>query len=175
MCTAATYRTKDFYFGRTLDYYFSYGEEIVVMPRRYRLRFRAAAAMESHYAMVGMAHMAKGQPLYYDAVNERGLGMAGLNFVGNAVYAKEEPGRDNVAQFEFIPWILGQCASVGEARLLLEGTNLTDTAFSDNLPLAALHWMIADREGPIVVESVRDGLKVYDNPAGILAINAPFP
>ena len=28
MCTAATYKTKDFYFGRTLDYEFSYGEEI---------------------------------------------------------------------------------------------------------------------------------------------------
>jgi DNA gyrase/topoisomerase IV subunit A len=28
MCTAATYLTKDFYFGRTLDYEFSYGEEI---------------------------------------------------------------------------------------------------------------------------------------------------
>ena len=26
MCTAATYKTKDFYFGRTLDYEFSYGE-----------------------------------------------------------------------------------------------------------------------------------------------------
>ena len=29
MCTAATYQTKDFYFGRTLDYEFSYGDEIV--------------------------------------------------------------------------------------------------------------------------------------------------
>ena len=28
MCTAATYQTKDFYFGRTLDYEFSYGDEI---------------------------------------------------------------------------------------------------------------------------------------------------
>ena len=26
MCTAATYKTKDFYFGRTLDYEFSYGD-----------------------------------------------------------------------------------------------------------------------------------------------------
>ena len=25
MCTAATYQTKDFYMGRTLDYEFSYG------------------------------------------------------------------------------------------------------------------------------------------------------
>ena len=28
MCTAVTYKTKDFYFGRTLDYEFSYGEEL---------------------------------------------------------------------------------------------------------------------------------------------------
>ena len=27
MCTAATYKTKDFYFGRTLDYEFSCGEQ----------------------------------------------------------------------------------------------------------------------------------------------------
>ena len=45
--------------------------------------------------------------LYYDAVNEKGLGMAGLNFVGNAAICRgpiEE--KENVAQFEFIPWVL---------------------------------------------------------------------
>ena len=35
MCTAATYKTKDFYFGRTLDYEFSYGDEITITPRNY--------------------------------------------------------------------------------------------------------------------------------------------
>ena len=30
MCTAATYRSQDFYFGRTFDYEFNYGEEVVV-------------------------------------------------------------------------------------------------------------------------------------------------
>ena len=30
MCTAATYQTKDFYFGRTLDYEFSYGDEVAI-------------------------------------------------------------------------------------------------------------------------------------------------
>ena len=39
MCTAATYKTKDFYFGRTLDNGFSYGDEVTVMPRNYPLRF----------------------------------------------------------------------------------------------------------------------------------------
>ena len=86
MCTAATYKTKDFYFGRTLDYEFSYGDDVTVTPRNYVFDFRHEGRLESHYAIVGMAHVADGYPLYYDAVNEKGLGMAGLNFVGNAKY-----------------------------------------------------------------------------------------
>ena len=108
MCTAATYKSADFYMGRTLDYEFSYGEEITVMPRRYPLAFRHGGKTESHYAIIGMAHVADDYPLYYDAVNEKGLGMAGLNFVGNAVYAEPEEGKQNVAQYEFIPWLLSQ-------------------------------------------------------------------
>ncbi len=174
MCTAATYLTKDFYFGRTLDYEFSYGEEVVITPRNFPLVFRFQDTMASHYAMIGIAHVAQGHPLYYEAVNEKGLGMAGLNFVGNAKYRPEEPGCDNVATFEFIPWILGQCATVREARALLERINLTDTAFDTRLPLAQLHWLIADRSESITVESVEGGVRVYDNPVGVLTNNPPF-
>ena len=92
MCTAATYQTKDFYFGRTLDYEFSYGDEIVVTPRKFPLDFCHMGKCDAHYGMIGMAHVADGYPLYYDAVNEKGVGMAGLNFVGNAVYQKVEEG-----------------------------------------------------------------------------------
>lgn len=52
MCTAATYKTKDFYFGRTLDYDFSYGEEIVVIPRNYSFNFRCMERMEHIYPAV---------------------------------------------------------------------------------------------------------------------------
>ena len=174
MCTAATYQTKDFYFGRTLDYEFSYGEEIVVMPRNFPISFRHMGEMNHHYALIGMAHLAGQFPLFYDAINEKGLGMAGLNFVGNAKYQPFTEGRDNVASFEFIPWILGQCSSVKDARLLLDKMNLVDTAFSKELPPAQLHWIIADKEGAITVESVKDGLKIYDNPAGVMTNNPPF-
>ena len=27
--------------------------------------------METHYAMIGMAHIAENYPLYYDAINEK--------------------------------------------------------------------------------------------------------
>lgn len=174
MCTAATYKTKDFYFGRTLDYEFSYGEEIVISPRNFPVSFRHMGEMKHHYALIGMAHLAGGTSLFYDAINEKGLGMAGLNFVGNADYKEFTPGKDNVAPYEFIPWILGQCASVKEARLLLDKISLVNTPFSDQLPLAQLHWMIADKEEAITVESVKEGLKVYDNPAGVMTNNPPF-
>lgn len=174
MCTAATYQTKDFYFGRTLDYDFSYGEEVAITPRNFPFHFRHQDRMDNHYAMIGVAHIAGNCPLYYEAVNEKGLGMAGLNFVGNAVYGKAQPGRDNVATFEFIPWILAQCATLTEARALLERISLTDTPFDEKLPPAQLHWMIADRSGAIVVESVQEGLRVYENPVGVLTNNPTF-
>lgn len=175
MCTAATYLTKDFYFGRTFDYEFSYGEEVVVLPRCYPLLFREAGSLSAHYAIIGIAHVIDGIPLFYDGANEAGLCMAGLNFVGNACYHPSHPGKDNIAHFEFIPWILSQCSSVSQARKLLARLNLTPERFQEGLPTALLHWIIADREESIVVESVKEGIMVYDNPAGILTNDPTFP
>lgn len=174
MCTVATYKTKDFYMGRTLDYEFSYGEEITITPRNYPFKFRYTGEDSSHYAIIGMAHVTDDYPLYYDAVNEKGLGMAGLNFVGNAVYGEPVDGSKNVAQFEFIPWILSKCGNLDEARKALSTLNLVGTPYSDNFPAAKLHWIIADKSGAITVESVAEGLKIYDNPVGVLTNNPPF-
>lgn len=174
MCTAATYLSKDFYFGRTLDYEFSYGDEVVITPRNYCFDFCKMGKMNTHYALIGMACVIDDYPLYYDAVNEKGLCMAGLNFVGNAVYGEYEEGRDNIAQYEFIPWILGLCATVKEARNLLERINILNRPFNDKLPVAQLHWIIADKVETITVEAVKDGIKIYDNPVGVLTNNPPF-
>ena len=174
MCTAATYKTKDFYFGRTLDYEFSYGDEIIITPRNFEFNFRMGKKMEKHYAIIGMAHVAGDYPLYYDAINEKGLGIAGLNFVGNAYYNDCADRKDNIAQFELIPWILCQCETVKEVRELLKNINITNEPFSEKFPLAQLHWIIADKNEAIIVESMKDGLKVYDNPVGVLTNNPPF-
>ncbi len=174
MCTAATYKTNDFYFGRTLDYESSYGEEIVIMPRNFPLNFVNMGRIATHYAVIGTAHVAQDYPLFYDAANEKGLAMAGLNFVGNAFYRDDIDGRDNVAQFEFIPWILCQCANVTEARTLIEKINITKTQFSPQMPSGQLHWIIADKNDCIVVESVKEGIKVYNDPVGVLTNNPPL-
>lgn len=174
MCTAITYRTQDHYFGRTLDYERSYGEQVTITPRNFPLRFRCLPALERHYALIGMATVADGYPLYYEATNEQGLSMAGLNFPGSADYNPLLEGMENVPPFEFIPWILGQCATLKEARAKLEHLNLADIPFSSRLPLAELHWILCDREGAITVECVQAGLKVYENPVGVLTNNPPF-
>lgn len=177
MCTAATYKTNDFYMGRTLDYEFSYGDEITVTPRNYSFTLRHGGKLENHYATIGMAHVAGNYPLYYDAINEKGLGIAGLNFVGNATYKPVDPSssKHQITQFELIPFILGTCASLKEAKEALKNMDLVDTPFSPQLPVGSLHWLIADETGSITVEAVKEGLMIYDNPAGVLTNNPPFP
>lgn len=175
MCTAVTCKTNDFYFGRNLDYEVCYGESVTVMPRSFYLKMRHTDDLKEHYAAIGMAHVADGFPLYYDGTNEKGLSVAGLNFVGNAVYNKPCDGKTNIAQFEFIPYILSKCGDVSEARRLLETVNITDDEFAPGMPAAKLHWIIADKTGCIVAESVKEGLFIYDNPVGVLTNNPPFP
>ena len=174
MCTAVTYKTNDFYFGRTLDYEYSYMEEVTITPRNYQFKFNEKEAINTHYAIIGMAYVAEDYPLYYEAINEKGLGIAGLNFVGNANYNDPIEGKDNIAQFEFIPWILSQCETVKEAKKLIEKINITNTPFNKQLPLAQLHWIIADQNESITVESVQEGIKIYKNPVGVLTNNPPF-
>lgn len=176
MCTAISYKTKDHYFGRNLDFEYSYKETVTITPRNYPFVFRRAGELRVHYAMIGMAYVQEGYPLYYDATNEKGLSMAGLLFAGNAYYSKEEaPGKDHISPFEFIPWILGQCGNIKAARSKLEKIQLVEIHYSEKLPLTSLHWMISDKEECIVVEAVEEGLKIYDNPVKVLTNNPPFP
>lgn len=174
MCTAATYKTKDHYFGRNLDVPFSFDENVAVTPRNFPLEFRRIPALKKHFAIIGMAVISKGYPLYYDGTNECGLSMAGLNFPGNAVYNPEVPGMENVTPFEFIPYILGACANVAEAREALSRINLLSENFDESLPLSPLHWIISDKCESITVEPLAGGLKIYDNPIGILTNNPTF-
>ena len=174
MCTAVLWKAEQTYFGRNLDLDVSYDEKVVITPRYYEFKMRHVMSLKQHYAMIGMAVVVDGYPLYYEATNEKGLSMAGLNFPRNAFYHSYQNDCANVAPFEFIPWVLGQCSSVLEAKELLKTLNLVQTNFSDSLPLSPLHWMISDRSGSIVVESMENGLHVKENPWNVLTNNPPI-
>ena len=173
MCTAVTYKNR--YFGRNLDYDRSFRESVVITRRAFPFRFPEGQALQKHHAIIGMAHISDNYPLYYDAMNEKGLAMAGLLFGENAVYHGPVAGKDNIPSWGLIPWILGQCRSASEAEQLLFRLNLTDVSFCAELPPSPLHWMIADRERSLVVESMANGLHVYENPVGVLTNDPPFP
>ncbi len=175
MCTASNYITDCHYFGRNFDYEISYHERVTITPRNYEFKYRKIDDVKTHYAIIGIAAGIDGYPLYYDACNEKGLAMAGLNFAGNAVYKEYDETMVNITPFEFIPYILGTAGSVSEARKLLGEINLVNINFAEELPLSPLHWMISDSSGEaIVVEPLEEGLKVYDNPVGVLTNNPPF-
>lgn len=174
MCTAVSYKTKDHYFGRNLDIEKDYGEHVVITPRNFPLEFRYAEKMNVHYALIGMAVVLNNYPLYFEGTNEKGLSMAGLNFPENVVYYDYAEGKENVAPFELVPYLLGKCATVHEVKEFIPGMNVIHCNFSEGLPVSPLHWLISDRDSSITLECTKDGMKVYENPFGVLTNNPTF-
>lgn len=175
MCTAITYHTKDHYFGRNLDLEYHYHETVTICPRNFVFHFRRLPPLEQHYAMIGMATVAEQYPLFYDATNEHGLSIAALNFPFSAKYMPEDPTKDNVTAYELIPWVLGKCKTVKEAESMLTKANIVDLSFSAEYPVSPLHWILADREQAVTIESTKAGIQIYDNPIGVLTNEPPFP
>lgn len=174
MCTAISINGSHHLFGRTLDLEYSFGENVVVTPKNFVFQFKHQAPISSHPALVGTAHIEDGFPLYYDAMNSSGLCAAALNFPAYAVYQEAHQGAINLAAFELIPYILSACKTLTEARTLLNDVNVTRDAFSEKLPTTPLHWIFADESGTIAAEPLSEGLRIFENPFGVLTNSPPF-
>ncbi len=174
MCTAVSLTSADHYFGRTLDYEYAYDGKITVTPRNFRISFTDGTVAENHYAICGMAMVEDGYPLYFDAFNEKGLCMAGLNFPGKAHYEEGKNGKINVASFEFITRVLCQCKDADEAEEFIKDVNITSQPFSESLKPSPLHWMISDKGRSIVAEQTEQGMRVYQNPVGVMTNSPQF-
>lgn len=174
MCTAIHWKSNFSYFGRNLDIDRDYGEAVTVAGRHFPFLFRNQTFMEDHYAMMGMAKVSESYPLFFDAVNENGLSIAGLDFPDNAVYHDYVPGKYNITPFELIPWILCQCKSVAESIELLKDCSIWACPFNEELPLSPLHWLLADEKECVVLEPLENGLTIVSNPVGVLTNNPPF-
>ena len=171
MCTAICFEKR--YFGRTLDWMHNFDERIVISERNFDFRFRRTEAKKHHPAIMGMAKVVDGYPLYFDAVNEYGLCVAGLNFTESARYMPN--GNSTVlCPFEFIPFILSECKSIDEARELLPYISLADEDFSPALKNARLHFLVSDGEEAVTVEPRAEGVAIYENEVGVLTNEPPF-
>ncbi len=175
MCTAISFKGKHHYFGRNLDIDIDYGEKIVITPRNFPLPFRFADEKKSHFALAGAAVVIDSYPLYFDAFNEKGLCIAGLNFPKNAVYYLLSDEKINITPFELIPYLLSDCESVADAYAALQKINIADVPFSCDLKLSPLHWIVSDCNESITLETTENGMHIYKNDAGILTNNPEFP
>lgn len=162
MCTAIKYEDC---FGRNLDLWCHYETSVVISEKQ---------CVGNKYPIMGMATVIDGYPLYFDGMNDCGLAMAGLNFPGNAVYYPYDEKKKNIAPFELIPYIIGNFTTVKEVKKELNSVNVENRPFSEKLPLSPLHWMISDKNESIVLETTKEGMKIYDDPHNILTNNPTF-
>lgn len=175
MCTAISHFDKNHYFGRNLDLDYSYQESITICPRNYPFKFKYVDKIFSnHYAMIGMAYVQDDYPLYYEASNESGLSVAGLNFPHSAQYQEYKEDKTNICPYELIPYLLSQFSTVDQVCEELKKMNIVNSSFSPDLPLAPLHWLISDKKRSITVESNDNQLNIYDNPVAVLTNEPKF-
>lgn len=179
MCTCISRKIGDKnYFGRTMDIEADFGQKVVFTPRNYPYSLKNGRNIESHFAILGMAVIENGYPLYADAMNEKGLSMAGLNFPLSAHYEKieKEISQNALAPYELIPFVLSSADDVPSAKRLLSQIKICDIPFNEEIGTSPLHFQISDRRGDcIVLEPSREGIKIYDNKTGVVTNEPPFP
>lgn len=178
MCTAVAFYREGLYFGRNMDIDRPFGQKVVIAPRGYAFPYRCRAAQPLSYALIGMASVTDGVPLYAEAANECGLCMAGLYFPQSASYfppGHAADGRVTLAPYELIPYLLGGCRDCAEALRLLSRVDLAAVPFREDLPVAPLHFFLADATGAFAAEWTKEGLAVYEDGFRVLTNEPGFP
>ena len=147
MCSTFKYKNC---IGRNFDYEVSYNEELrVIEPNRF----------DNKYKILGMCTgIIHDYPLLYDGMNQEGLCVCGLAFMGNAVYNPVKEGMINIPSYKFPLEILSQFKNLEEVKGHLDKINITNEPFNENFPPSDLHWFIADKEESIIVKQTKYGL-----------------
>lgn len=177
MCTAVRFvdGEDNMFFGRNLDWSFSYGEKVLYTPKDYNYQ-PAFNAEDRNHAVLGVGIIADDTPLYFDCANDAGLAIAGLNFPGYAEYASDSVNfTTNVAAYEFPLWVARNFTSVDDVEEALKNVTIVAKPINDQYPVSMLHWIIGDATRSIVVEYMADGMHVYHDDIDALTNQPQFP
>lgn len=180
MGTAVHLQTGDgtCFLGRTLDLSHAFQQAPLLLPRGFRYLSRASGVRETlRRAVLGMGTLLHRHPALAEGMNEAGLACVSLGFPGCAQYAPDPAGgKTNLAPYDFILWALSGHDTTGEVAAALHTLRLVDVPLDGKTPAPALHWMLADAGGnAIVVETAREGCRVFPNPVGVLVNDPDFP
>ncbi len=176
MCTAVFKKEPYPVFGRNLDVPNSYGEKVLFTPREQPFSYRYLPSLKEGYALLGTGILVNDYPLFFDAMNEKGLALAGLNYPHNACFYphEENPKHKEIAPYELFTYLLRKYEKVDEIRRFFSKAVLVNEPFSSSLPLAPLHYIFVDSQECLVLEQDKDGLHLYENPYGVLTNSPSF-
>ncbi|MDN3955563.1 choloylglycine hydrolase [Sporolactobacillus laevolacticus] len=180
MCTSLTLETADGHhlFGRTMDFAIDLGQTVTIVPRNYSWRSAASGDLiKTKYGIVGMASVDQDLVVYADGMNEAGLTCATLYLPGFADYSDHATdGKEAVAPHDFVFWSLSRYGSIEEVKDALANVSLVEFPLAALQVTPPLHWILSDKTGKsIVVEPLDKGIKIYDNPVGVMTNSPDFP
>lgn len=178
MCTAISLTSLlgDNFFGRTMDFSYPIEPSLFVMPKDYVWESLATTKhIKNKYAFIGIGQEADGMLGFFDGVNEKGFAAATLYFEGYANYDLPVDNKEQVASLDFLHFLLGNCSSVDDLKILLENVCIVGVPDPITQRAAPLHWMATDKTGKsVVIEQTINGLEIINNPIGVMANSPDF-
>mgnify|MGYP000559330316 FL=1 len=155
MCTSLSIKSNEGhnFFGRNMDLAYDFNQSVLIIPRNHQFKDKVTKDMvKTKYAIIGIGAIIDNHPAIADAMNEKGLACAGLNFDGYS-YVEEEivPGKKNIAPYDFIHWVLANHETVDEVKDAIKDLELVKVPINEKTPLPTLHWMIVDKTGKSIV------------------------
>jgi choloylglycine hydrolase len=181
-CTSFLLSTSDggVVYGRTMEFGFHLDSDAIVVPRLFTFTGtgpggKPGLTWKAKYGAVGLN--AYGGPVLTDGMNEKGLAGGILYFPDYAVYA--DPAKTDaataLAPWEFLTWVLTSFATVAEVKAAATTVNIINIAEPGLGIVPPYHFTVHDAAGAsIVIEPVSGGVKVYDNPFGVLTNSPSF-
>ena len=178
MCTALTLETKEGHhlFGRNMDIEYKFGQRVILVPRNFKYEDKVSGQTKNtKYAVIGMGALNGNHPLFADVLNEKGLACAGLEL--HEAYWKKETieGMNNIPPYDLMLWITSNFETLEELRPQLDKLNIVGKIYDEKTPLPILHWIVTDKSGKsLVIEQTEEGLKIFDNPVGVITNSPSF-
>lgn len=179
MCTALMLKTvhRKVLLGRTLDFSYPLQPHCYYSAPGYLWNNAVRGeTIVSPYGFLGIGQELQGELAFFDGVNEHGFAAAALYFAGYAKYDAvdyQAIGKKQIGSYNFLQYILGNCASVGDLRAQIHKIHIIGKVDPLTQSVAPLHWIAVDRSGECVaIESTSNGIEILNNTNGVLA-NSP--
>ena len=178
MCTAITLQSieRENFFGRTMDFSYPIEPGLYVIPKNYEwYSLITKKKCIDCYSFISIGQEVDGMLGFFDGVNEQGFAAATLYFADYAYYDLPINKKEPIASLDFLHYILGRCGSVDDLNALLENICIAGIPDPVTQIAAPLHWVATDRSGKcVVIEQTQMGLKIIDNPIGVMANSPDF-